>query len=80
MVKQDILWDKGNKINMKKTDIEFYIRLSVMIISLMASFTTKDFIESQFLISLSIMSGLSLIRQISEHNKITVKDGKETRV
>jgi hypothetical protein len=80
MVKQDIRWDKDNKTNMKKnmkkTDIEFCVRLLVMIISLMASFITKDFIESQFLISLSIMSGLSLIRQISDHNEITIKNGK----
>jgi general stress protein CsbA len=61
---------------MKRTDIEFYVRLLVMIISLTASFATKDVIESQFLISLSIMSGLSLIRQISDYNKITVKNGK----
>jgi uncharacterized membrane protein len=54
---------------MEKNDIEFNIRLIGMTIFLIASFSTDEVIESQFLMSLSIISGLSLIRQISNNNK-----------
>ncbi len=46
-----------------------------MMAFLIASFATTDIIESQFLISLSIISALSLIRQISNNNKISIKNG-----
>ncbi len=46
-----------------------------MMAFLIASFATIDILEIKFLISLSIISALSLIRQISNNNKISVKNG-----
>ena len=51
------------------------IKLIAMVMLFIASFAAKDIIVSQFLISLSIIVGLNLMRQISNNNKITVKDG-----
>ena len=46
-----------------------------MVMLFIASFAAKDIIVSQFLISLSTIVGLNIIRQISNNNKTTVKNG-----